>query len=49
MPLGVKTSYGHGGKDSNYKKYKKKVGKNRVKKRKPERVGLGLHEPMSLR
>jgi len=49
MPLGVKTSYGYGGKDSNQTKYKKKVAKNRTKKRKPERVGLGLHEPMSIR
>lgn len=38
MPLGVKTSYGHGNKSSNYKKYKKKVRKNRVKKRKPHRA-----------
>lgn len=38
MPLGVKTSYGHGGKKSNYKKYKKKVAENRKKKRDPYRA-----------
>ena len=48
MPLGVNTSYGHGGKESNQKKYKKKVAKNRIKKRKPHRVDLGIGEPKSL-
>jgi len=49
MPLGVNTSYGHGDKESNQKKYKKKVAKNRKKKRDPYRVDLGLSKPLKLR